>query len=185
MAIYKVVNESAEDSTNYLEEACDYLNGCFEGSYEIDEELLEACVDAVNENTDTLTVDDYNTMMESVEYLQEISDPKKQYKIDETDRKIDKLKAKLANKEAKYAAKLDYKSAKKEEKLDKDEESGKISSSKYEKLANKLDKWYSPREANIKHKFSKLRRKINKAEAKRDYLEDKYFGKTEKVKQSK
>lgn len=61
-----VENESAD-----LDLAVDYLQGCLEGTYEIDNELLEACVEVVNENTDTLTVDDYNTVMESVEKLQE------------------------------------------------------------------------------------------------------------------
>ena len=51
MAIFLINNESAEDSTNNLEEAFDYLNGCLEGSYEIDEELLDDCTNIVNEAT--------------------------------------------------------------------------------------------------------------------------------------
>ncbi len=51
--------------------ATDYLVGCLEGSYEIEEELLEFCTDIINENTDSISVDNYLTISEAVDYLAE------------------------------------------------------------------------------------------------------------------
>ena len=72
MSIF-LVNNAPEPKDNLLNEAFEYLKGCLEGAYEIDEKLLEACIDIINENTDNITVDDYNVVMESVDYLHEIS----------------------------------------------------------------------------------------------------------------
>ena len=76
MSIF-LVNNAPEPDDNLLNEAFEYLKGCLEGSYAVDEDLLEACIDAVNENSDVVTVDDYNTVMESVDYLYEALDNSK------------------------------------------------------------------------------------------------------------
>ena len=67
---YKEIGDGKLESVDL---AFEYMVGCLEGYCEIDEDLLEACVDIVNENTDILSVDDYSTILESVEYLYEIS----------------------------------------------------------------------------------------------------------------
>ncbi len=83
--IYKDLNDIKKHESVDL--AFEYLNGCLKGLCEIDEELLEACVNIINENTDTLTVDGYNAIMESVEYLYEAN-------IERLSKQLDKLNTK-------------------------------------------------------------------------------------------
>lgn len=167
MAIFLVENEGSKKN-DFLNEAFEYLKGCLEGSYEIDEELLEACVDIVNENTDEVTVDDYNTVMESVEYISEAYNKranrnkwyryiKKKYFTNTGDKGIDDLGKRMERKERpidnkQYRGELsDDVADRLYDKLD----------DKHEKAEDKLKKYHDNK---LEHKVRNRERKINRQE---------------------
>ena len=142
--------DEVKTESTYLDDAIDYLQGCLEGTYEIDEELLEACVNIVNENTSTITVDDYNTVMESVEYLSEATKEEKAARID---KKLAKLDAKDPANNKRFLA-------------------------KYEKVGKALiDSKPGPKQLRLLKKIDKLDAKgdkmVEKLEAKKAKLEAK------------
>ena len=191
MSIFLVNNN--DNSDNLLNEAFEYLKGCLEDTYEVDEDLLEACLDVVNENTDTLSVDDYNTVMESIDYLAEAYTKKandhkwykhinNKYFTNTGDKGINDLGNRMERKERlidnkNYRGELSDDDADRlYEKLDDKHEKAEDKLKKYHD--NKLERKVRNRERKInrQEKFGKISSK--KANELRDKLTD-YFDKRE------